>query len=75
MRPRDRGRGPPENRRSRPADTGPALEKPHTDSGTKTTKTARQEDQVRRCSPVLPNRLLVPKAVLDRMLGVWVEAG
>ena len=71
----DRGRGPPENRESRPPDTGAALESPFSYTRIITIKARRRQDQARRCSPVLPKRLLVPKAVLNRMLGVWVEAG
>ncbi len=53
MRPRDRERGPPENRESRPAGTGAALEKRHTYTRINTIKTGRQQDQACRCSPAL----------------------
>jgi hypothetical protein len=53
MRPLDRGRGPPENRESRPADTGAALEKPHTDTGTNTTKARPPQHEAGHCSPVM----------------------
>ena len=47
----DRGRGPPENRESRPADTGAALEKPQADTGINTTTTRPQQARVQRPNP------------------------
>ncbi len=68
MRRLDRGRGPPENRESRPADTGAALETPQADIGTNTTTTQRQ--QARHSSPAPPDPVVVfpDMSPLDRPL-------
>jgi hypothetical protein len=47
----DRGRGPPENRESRPAGTGAALECPFSYTRIITTKARRRQDPAQRPNP------------------------
>jgi len=47
----DRGRGPPENRESRPADMGAALESPFSYTRINTTKARRRQARAQRPNP------------------------